>query len=220
FQAVSRIFGPENDSLLHQGENVMNEIGLKSMLDTIMNTSGEDFEIVRSGIIVKGAKSTSKTNRKLVQFYPDTDLRRGDFLIRMVNGDKWRVVEVDPNIVEGHIFYLRAYYETEFDQQQQQAGSTTYTFNNSSNIIAGSQTFASMQIDFKQIEEQIQESGGTDKELLHELIKEIKNTFEEKDSLPKGTLTRFSELLEKHSWLTGSLVQILGSAAIQFLFQN
>ena len=93
----------------------------------------------------------------------------------------------------------------------------SYTFHNSSNIIAGSQAQATMNINIGKIEAEIEEKGGSDKEQLLAMVMEIKQAFEEQENISKGSLTKFSEMLEKHSWITGSLVLLLGSAAMQFL---
>jgi hypothetical protein len=109
------------------------------MLDEVMKLAGEEFEIVRNDErrTVKGAKNASKsTRRNYVQFYPGTDVKAGDHLIRKVSGDEWLVVEVDPHVIQGQVFSVNAYYETNFERAKQQPQAVSYTFHNSSNIIA------------------------------------------------------------------------------------
>ena len=143
----------------------------------------------------------------------------GDLVIRKVSRDEWAIIEVDPHVIGGHIFSINAYYETKLDSQKRQPQSVNYTFHNSSNIIAGSQSAATININIGEIETEIKEKGGTDKEELLAMIMEIKQAFEKQEKLSKGSFARFSEMVEKHSWITGSLVQLLGSAAIQFLMR-
>jgi len=194
----------------------------KRMMDDIIKLAGEEFEVLRDDNVrtIKGARNTQKsTNRKYVQFYPGTDIKVGDLLIRKLTGDKWAVIEVDPRIVHGQVFSVNVFYQTEVEREKQRPQAASYTFNNSSNIIAGSQASATMNVNIGEIESEIQERGGPDKEELLEMVSEIKQAFEKKDTLSKGSLVRFSETLEKHSWITSSLIQLLGSAAIQFFIR-
>jgi hypothetical protein len=200
---------------------MMTQHDFTRMMNEIMKTSGEEFEIVRDGNVrtLIGAKNTQKnTNRKYVQFHPGTDVKVGDTLIRKITGDTWTVVEVDPYLIQGQIFSVNTYYQTGVERSQQQPQSVVnYTFHNSSNIIAGSQTTAILTVNTKEIEAEIERNGGHDKEDLLAMVAEIKEALEKKDVLAKNSLAKFSETLERHSWITGSLVQLLGSAAMQFL---
>lgn len=192
---------------------------INSMLDTMMKSAGEDFEIARDGkkSSIKGVKNHQKaTNRQYIQFYPGTDVRAGDVLIRKLSGDEWLVVEIDHIVIHGKLFSVNAFYQTSFEREKLSVPSVSYTFNNSSNIIAGSQAAAIMNINIGEIEAAIEKNGGTEKAELLAMVMEIKEAFEKQDKLSKGFLARFSETLEKHSWITGSLIQLLGSAAIQF----
>lgn len=192
------------------------------MLDDMMKLTGEDFEIARDGkkSTVKGVKNSQKaTNRKYIQFYPGTDVKAGDVLIRKLSGDEWLVVEIDHQAIQGKLFSVNAYYQTSFEREKPSVQSVSYTFNNSSNIIAGSQAAATMNVNIGEIEAAIEKHGGTDKAELLAMVMEIKEAFEKQDTLSKGSLARFSETLEKHSWITGSLIQLLGNAAIQFFIR-
>jgi hypothetical protein len=189
------------------------------MMEQIMRLGGEEFEIVRGEErhTVKGARNRqTATNRRYIQFYPGTDVKEGDILIRKVSGDEWLVVEVDHQTIQGKLFSVDAFYQTSFEREKSSTPSVSYTFHNSSNIIAGSQTTATMNINIGEIEKEIEEKGGSDKEELLAMVREIKDLFENQDQVNKGSLAKFSETLEKHSWITGSLIQLLGSAAIQF----
>ncbi|NOH04211.1 MAG: hypothetical protein HND47_20670 [Chloroflexi bacterium] len=195
---------------------------LKNMMNEVMKLAGEDFEIIRGAErrSVKGARNTQKsTHRKYVQFYPGTDVKAGDILIRQVSGEEWLVTEIDHQTIQGKLLSVNAFYETRFERERQPAPSVSYTFHNSSNIIAGSQTSATMNINIGEIEKMIEENGGADKEELLALVMAIKEAFEKQDTISKGSLARFSEMLERHSWIMGSLVQLLGSAAIQFFIR-
>ena len=193
-----------------------------SMLDEMMKLLGEEFEIARDGKknTVKGAKNKQQaTHRKYIEFYPGTDVKAGDVLIRKLSGEEWLVEEIDHQAIQGKLFSVKAYYETSFERKKLSVQPVSYTFNNSSNIIAGSQAAATMNVNIGEIESAIEKNGGTEKAELLAMVMEIKEAFEKQDKLSRGSLARFSETLEKHSWITSSLIQLLGSAAIQYFIR-
>lgn len=61
---------------------------------------------------------------------------------------------------------------------------------------------------FDKIDQMIEERGGEEKEELHNMINEIRELFEDSEKVKKGSLSRFSELMEKHSWITGAVSQM------------
>ncbi|MCG7377403.1 hypothetical protein MH215_10385 [Paenibacillus sp. ACRSA] len=61
---------------------------------------------------------------------------------------------------------------------------------------------------FEKVNQLIEEHGGEDKEVLRDMIEEIKEFFEDSEKVKKGSLSKFSELMEKHSWITGAVSQM------------
>lgn len=69
------------------------------------------------------------------------------------------------------------------------------------------------------LEKQIEEQGGEDKAELNDLLEEVKELCENikvNNPLPKRSnlMTKISNHLEKHGWFYGSVVQLLGTAAM------
>ncbi|MCP3776705.1 hypothetical protein NLX71_26050 [Paenibacillus sp. MZ04-78.2] len=58
---------------------------------------------------------------------------------------------------------------------------------------------------FEVVDRLIEENGGEDKEDLRKMISEIKELFEDSEKIKKGSLSKFSELMQKHSWITGAV---------------
>ncbi|MCM3173245.1 hypothetical protein [Paenibacillus sp. MER 99-2] len=61
---------------------------------------------------------------------------------------------------------------------------------------------------FEKVDQLIEDRGGDDKEALRDMIEEIKEFFEDSEKVKKGSLSKFSELMEKHSWITGAVSQL------------
>ncbi|UIO44332.1 hypothetical protein LOY85_09315 [Brevibacillus brevis] len=57
---------------------------------------------------------------------------------------------------------------------------------------------------FEAVDKLIEEHGGEDKEELRKMVAEIKELFEDSEKVKKGSLSKFSEQMQKHSWITGA----------------
>lgn len=71
--------------------------------------------------------------------------------------------------------------------------------------------------DFRRIEMEIEEKGGADKEELREALAEVQRLLESGDKLDRGALARFSGVMERHSWFTGSVAQMILGFATQVM---
>lgn len=71
--------------------------------------------------------------------------------------------------------------------------------------------------DFRAVEQRIEQEGGEDKEELREALAEIHRLLESGQSLDRGALSKFSGVMERHSWFTGSVAQGLIGFATQIM---
>ncbi len=62
---------------------------------------------------------------------------------------------------------------------------------------------------FGDLEQEIDRRGGEDAAALKAMVQEIKETLESQDSLSRSWLVRWSELVNKHGWITGAIAQLL-----------
>lgn len=103
---------------------------------------------------------------------------------------------------------------------RQEATSTTTNFNFNAPVhgsVIGTNNAAELTnyFDFRRIEVEIKEKGGADKEELREALTEIRRLLESGQSLDRGALSKFSGVMERHSWFTGSIMQALLGFATQ-----
>jgi len=61
---------------------------------------------------------------------------------------------------------------------------------------------------FEALDREIEEKGKEDKEELRQMIAEIKELFEDSEKVKKGSLSKFSEMMQKHSWITGAVAKL------------
>lgn len=176
-----------------------------------------DFQVFRNSQLIltlKGLKNTEKnTNKKYIGFFPNVNIQVGDILIN--SGIKYYITDLDTQTWKGQIASLKAYYQTT-PPQASQSGSTIFNISNASNSIIGNQQLSiinnsSFNIDdFKQL---IELYGKQDKQELYELVSLLKSCLD-KDDFHKSKLSKFSNLIAKHSWLPTAIAQII-SAFIQ-----
>lgn len=88
---------------------------------------------------------------------------------------------------------------------------------NVSQSIVGTQTRAELtnNMDFDSLREQIDREGGEDKEELHNALEHVQRLVARGEYLDRGELSRFSRLMENHSWFTGAVMSALLGFATQ-----
>lgn len=172
-----------------------------------------DFDIYRNSALintVKGLKNTEKgTNRKFIGFFPDVDIQIGDIFIN--SGIKYYVTEVDTQTFKGETFAKKAYYTTSISKSQ--PNSTVFNINNASNSIIGNQQSAILNnshFNIDDLKQLIEIYGENDKQQLYELTSLLKDSLD-KDDFHKSKLSKFSDLIAKHSWLPTAIAQIISA---------
>lgn len=66
-----------------------------------------------------------------------------------------------------------------------------------------------------EIEKQIEERGGADKEELREALEEVRRIIASENSIERGMLSRFSAVMERNSWFTGAIAQAFAGFVTQ-----
>lgn len=160
---------------------------------------------------VKGLKNTeNSTNKKYIGFYPNVDIQIGDVITCNDFPIKYYVIDVDTATYLGKIFQIKAYYETQAPQQKNQ-NSTVYNIKNAPNSIIGNQQNATQNnyvSDIESFKHMIEQYGANDKARLYELSKTLELCLE-KDEFQKSKLSKFGDLLAKHSWLPTAITQLI-----------
>lgn len=174
-----------------------------------------DFEIYRNSVLidtVKGLKNTEKgSNKKFIGFFPDVDIQIGDFLMVPNTSIKYSIIDVDTSTYMGEIYQLKAYYQTAPAEAKQP--SVTFNVNSSPNSIFGTQASAIINnpsFNISDFDSLIESNGGTDKKELYQLSSQLQELLE-KDEFHKSKLSKFSDLIAKHSWLPLAIAQVISA---------
>ncbi len=155
-----------------------------------------------------------RAERDRVLFGAGTDVRVGDWLVVNQSGKRLYVRDTDtqrsldahePHIVIAYVQTEAARLETEREQQPTQS----FIFNAPSSGVYGSQRNFSFQQIVNDLDRQIEDHGGEDKEELREMAAELREALESQDSISRGKFARWSELADKHvPWILGPLATL------------
>lgn len=174
-----------------------------------------NFQIYRNSTLidtVKGLKNTEKgSNKKFIGFFPDVDIQIGDFLMVPNTSIKYSIIDVDTSTYMGEIYQLKAYYQTAPAEAKQP--SVTFNVNSSPNSIFGTQASAIINnpsFSISDFDSLIESNGGTDKKELYQLSSQLQELLE-KDEFHKSKLSKFSDLIAKHSWLPLAIAQVISA---------
>lgn len=180
---------------------------LHSFADKMIN-----FDVYRNSQLiftVPGLKNTEKnTNKRIVEFFPEVKIQIGDVLIN--SGISYYITDIDTQTWMGQIAAIKAYYQTT-PPVEHHSNSTVYNINNAQNSIIGNQQSAILNnsnFNIDDLKQLIELYGSNDKQQLHELSSLLKECLE-KDDFHKSKLSKFSDLIAKHSWLPLAISQII-----------
>lgn len=188
-----------------------------SLNERMMDMGGEVFSIERNGEEKLSAKGLRSREEREVKFYPGTDVQPGDWLITRA-GKRLYVHDTDVFYVNQDPFAQQAFYRTEAEHEAAQRPSEpsqSFVFHGPAQGIFGSQQDFSFEQVIGDLDRQIEEKGGEDKEELHRMLEEIRETLQSQDSISRSKFEGWSEMANKHApWLLGPL----GSLLINYAF--
>ncbi len=151
------------------------------------------------------------TSKKYIGFEPGTDIKIGDCIINDV-GDKSYVIDVQTDYFGGEAYQLKAYYQTEAEHQIQDVSqSVIFNINNANGSVIGNNNV--LNIDYnanlRELRKTISGSNPEDKEELDKIVSLLELIVEDNVPIKKGILSKFTDLLAKHSWLSTQVAAVL-----------
>ncbi len=184
-------------------------------LNEFMNLGGEVFAVERGDEMFR-AKGIRTHDKREILFEPSTDVRPGDWL-EADSGHRFYVRDTDVQVADQQPFARRVSYQTAIEHQTAQESvqpqATTFNiFGPSYGSVIGNPQHAQIlqpTFTFGDLERSIDRFGGEDTEDLKAMVQELRITLESQDSLSRGKLLEYSDLLNRHGWITGPIAQLL-----------
>lgn len=191
----------------------------KHMLDSMTDV----FDIERDGNVIRSAHGffCGSNYPSTIQLVENTDIQEEDWLIHALTGRRYFAIKVRPISMQGEIHDWMVTYqsESEWERSQKSATSTSIHIGTVSGpAIIGSQQNASLNVGctIEDIAKLITTKPSEEIPALCELIAELKKIEESDSNIEKGRLSKFSDLLQKHS----DLLVALGGWAVKLLTGN
>lgn len=153
----------------------------------------------------------SSTHKAYIGFLAGTDIQAGDIIVNPSN-ERMYVTNVETFYVRGEAQELKAYYLPEHEANQSSASnSVIYNISNvyGSIIGNGNTTTVNFQGNIDSMRKQAEKEDGPDKEQIQHLIDLVEMIVKEQVPVRKGLLSKFSNLMENHSWLSSSITATL-----------
>ncbi|HBI62461.1 MAG TPA: hypothetical protein DDY31_14830 [Lachnospiraceae bacterium] len=183
----------------------------RSFLSAFRNSMIE-YAIERNENIVntfKGLPNHEKsTGLAYVGFEPGTDVKTGDWMINPLN-ERFYVRDAKTAFFQGQPHSLNAYYLTESEYKDQQTtASNIFNIGTAYGSVIGTQTSVTLNYNEsienfrKQVNEQ---EDSPDKEQMNQIISLLEMITKDQLPVQKGLFSRFSALMEKHTWISNAV---------------
>ncbi len=184
---------------------------------TFLNMHGIEVIIERNGNnqqTVRGLFSSEKdTHRKYCGFLPGTDIKSNDWIIKSETGERLFVVDTESQSFQGKIQQIKAFYETETEHKKSNQSSQQSVFNiqNAYGSVIGTGNTATInyKTSLENIKSSVETTDSPDKEELKQIVALLEMVVNNQVPASKGLFSKFAKVMERNSWITGSVANAL-----------
>lgn len=185
------------------------------MLEDAIRRNGLDFKLSRADLpcrVVTGLKNHEKTTGKsYIGFAPGTDVKAEDVLVSP-SGDTYYITETETQFNRKEPFQLKAFFQTEREHQAaKQASSSVFNIQNAYGSIIGTNNQATINYNsaVSKLKEAVAADTSNDKEQLEKIVSLLEMVVNDQVPPSKGLFSKFREVMERNSWITGSVANAL-----------
>lgn len=189
------------------------------IFENFLKRHGIDMRIERNGEIISTIpvlpNRETATNRKYVGFRPGTDIKVDDVVITPAN-ERLYITETQASYFQKHQEEIKAFYMTEAEKHRketEQRQSNVYNIGTAYGSVIGTANTATInyKTNFQELRERAELENAPDKEQVQKLIDLVEMIINGQVPPQKGLLSRFSETMERHSWITSAVASALVS---------
>lgn len=180
-------------------------------IESFLRTMGINYLVRRQDCADRSEKGLinreQDTKRAFIGFRPKTDIKIGDILENPA-GDLFYITEVRTQYFQGRAHSLMAYYETDIERKnRQQATQSVFNIGTAYGSIIGNENQAIINYNssIQDLKEKIEQSDSPDKESMEKIVSLLEMVVNNQVPPSKGLFSKFSEVMERHSWLSNSV---------------
>lgn len=159
------------------------------------------------------------THRAYIGFLPNCNVRTGDIVVNP-SDNKYYVIDVDTAYFGGRPNQVKAFYltEAEYVAKQKQAQGSVFNIENAYGSVIGSNNVATInyQTSISEIRQRVEDENAPDKEQMEKLLDLLQMIVDGVVPPQKGLLSKFSETMERHSWLSSAVASTFLTWLTQF----
>ena len=189
------------------------------IFENCLRMHGLNMQIERDGEIIATVPGLpnreTATNRQYVGFRPKTDIKIDDVIITPAN-ERLYVTETQASFFQKQQEEIKAFYMTEVEKKRketEQRQSNIYNIGTAYGSVIGSANTATInyQTNFQELRERAEAENAPDKEQVQKLVDLVEMIVNDQIPPQKGLLSKFSETMERHSWITSAVASALVS---------
>ena len=187
------------------------------IFESFLEMQGLNMQIERNGEIVAtvpGLPNREKaTNRRYIGFRPGTDIKIDDVVINPAK-ERLYITETQASYFQKEQEQIKAFYMTEVEKKRketEQHQSTIYNIGTAYGSVIGTANTATInyQTSFRELRDRAEAENAPDKEQVQKLIDLVEMIVNEQIPPQRGLLSKFSETMERHSWVTSAVASAL-----------
>lgn len=148
-----------------------------------------------------------------IMFRPGTDIVESDILINPV-GETYHVVRTETEFAYGKPHFLKVFYRTKQEYSAtKQSSPPVFNIQNAygSIIGTGNQATVNYNSTVHELRQAVASDTSTDKEQLEKIVDLLEMVINDQVPPSKGLFSKFREIMERNSWITGSVANALMS---------
>lgn len=180
---------------------------MRSMFPKNLVRSGKPFKNERTGTSFQGILVLTQ-GKPRIDFENSVDVKSADWIVNSA-GERLYVTELVP-ISD---VYKSCYYIAEHEYNRSKQSNPTFSINATTieNSIIGTQANATINLNgqIQKMKKDIAESSSSDKEELMQIVSLLEQLQNSKEPIPRGILSKFSAVMERNSWISGSIAGFL-----------
>lgn len=183
---------------------------------TLLQRTGQPYQVERNGTILAThdglSNRTNGTLKDYVGFMPGTDVQPNDWLINQF-GERFYVQDTKTTVFmkEPHEIQAFTLSKVEYEKLHNNNSKSTFHINNAYGSVIGNQSNFTMNYSssINELRETINDSQSSDKEELSKIIDLLEMITNNQLPVSKGIFSKFSEVMQRNSWITNNIASIL-----------
>lgn len=186
---------------------------MQSPFYTFWNTQGILYSVIRNDNKINECKGLPNRDSigKYIGFPADYDITAGDILIPKTD-EKFYVTDTLVDYWDGKPSQKKAYIQTEVEHNtSKHQASTIFNIGTATGSVIGTQANVTLNYSnsIQYAKEQIESSDSPDKEDLQKIISLLEMIVNNQLPPQKGLFSKFSSVMERNSWITGTISSAL-----------